>query len=105
LGPLGTVTGRLRDADGNPLAGVDVSAGPADMIGRELHRFARPAPKPVRTDKDGRFTLTDVVPGMPFYLDVRRDKEPFGEKPKIGRLAVKPGVTLDLGERTMDVLR
>src|SRR5205823_12613155 len=40
LGALGQVTGRLRDADGNPLAGVNVSVGPAVDVARELYRFA-----------------------------------------------------------------
>jgi hypothetical protein len=46
LGPLGGVTGLLRDTDGVPMAAVDVSINPAGTIGSELERFANPSGKP-----------------------------------------------------------
>jgi hypothetical protein len=59
----------------------------------------------VRADRDGRFTVTGVVPGMPFRLQVRDGEQFYGGAPKIGQRTVKPGETLDLGARKMEPLR
>ena len=104
LGPLGSVTGTLTDTDGKPLGGVDVSVRP-DGTGSELERFANPSGKPVRTDRDGKFTLTGVVPGMPFRLQVQQGEQFYGGAPKIGQRMVKPGEALDLGVRKMEPLQ
>ena len=59
----------------------------------------------VVTDKEGRFTLPGVVPGVKFYLQIQKGNEYFGGKPKIGLREVKAGETLDLGDRTLELLR
>jgi 5-hydroxyisourate hydrolase-like protein (transthyretin family) len=105
LGPMGQITGRLRAADGAPLAGLDVAVAPAGPVARELYRFATPGGKAVRTDRDGRFTLAGVVPGMEFFLSARLGEEYYGGNPQIGRLAVQAGATRDLGDRTMEPQR
>jgi RNA polymerase sigma factor (sigma-70 family) len=105
LGPVGKVTGRLLEADGTPLIGATVSIAARSMIVRELYRFATPEGKPVLTDKDGRFTLSGVVPGVSFYVQTQKGESFFASKPKIGVLQLKPGETLDLGDRTMELMR
>jgi protocatechuate 3,4-dioxygenase beta subunit len=105
LGQVGTVTGRLLDTDGNPLTGATVSVNARGMIARELYRFATSAGKPQVTDKIGRFTLTGVVPGVLFSLQIQKGDDYYGGKPKIGQRQVKPGERLDLGDRTMESLR
>jgi hypothetical protein len=105
LGPVGRVSGRLLEADGTPLAGAEVSVNTRGRAGRELYRFAKPTGKPVITDKDGRFVLTGVVPGVSFYLQIRKGEEYFGGKPKLGLRRLKPGESLDLGDRTVELLR
>jgi hypothetical protein len=105
LGPVGQVSGRLREADGTPLAGAEVSVNAKGRAGSELYRFARPTGKPVLTDKDGRFVLTGVVPGVSFYLQIRKGEQYFGGKPKLGLRRLKPGENLDLGDRTVELLR
>src|SRR5262249_7871496 len=102
LSPLGKVTGRLLDADGEPLVGATVSVSAWSEIGRELYRFANPGGKPVVTDKEGRFALPGVVPGMKFYVQVRKGEAFYAGKPKIGVRQVKAGETLDLGKRTLE---
>src|SRR5206468_4235758 len=72
LGPVGKVAGRFLEADGNPLAGAEVSINARGTIASELYRFASPTGKPVVTDKDGRFTLSGVVPGVSFSLQIRK---------------------------------
>ena len=103
LGPVGEVTGRLMEADGTPLAGAAVSINSSSPIARELYRFANPTGQRVFTDKDGRFTLTHIVPGIPCYLQTQKGNSSFAGKPKIGLLKLKPGGSLNLGDRVMEV--
>jgi RNA polymerase sigma factor (sigma-70 family) len=98
LAPLGQVSGRLLDVDGNALDGVDISVNPIRDIGSELYRFAAGLNTPVRTDKDGSFRLTGVLPGLKFYLSLRRERTYFVGVPRIGARQVKPGETLKLGD-------
>jgi hypothetical protein len=105
LAPVGSVSGRLMESDRTPLSRAEVSINPRSEIGRELYRFAMASGKPVHTDADGRFTLSGVVPGLPFYLGIRKGEHFYGGKPKIGLQQCKPGQKLELGERTMEVLR
>jgi hypothetical protein len=104
LGPVGKVVGRMRDGDGNPLVGAEVTVN-ARGTASELYRFANPSGKPAITDKEGRFTLTGVVPGITFYLQTRKGQTYFVGKPQIGILQLKPGESRDLGERTLEPQR
>jgi RNA polymerase sigma factor (sigma-70 family) len=105
LGPVGRVAGRFLDVDGNPLAGAEVSINARGPAARELYRFASPTGKPVLTGKDGRFTLTGVVPGVSFYLQIRKGDHYFSGKPKLGLRQLKPGEYLNLGDRTLELLQ
>ncbi|MFO0807831.1 MAG: sigma-70 family RNA polymerase sigma factor [Gemmataceae bacterium] len=105
LGPLATVTGRLLDADGGPLAGAAVSVAARGTTGSELYRFAHPSGKPVVAGDDGRFTLPGVIPGLTFSVQVRKGQTFYTGKPRIGTRTLKPGETHDLGDRTMETLR
>jgi RNA polymerase sigma factor (sigma-70 family) len=103
LGPLGKVSGRFLEEDGTPLAGAEVSVNAQDEIGRELYRFATPTRKPARTDKDGRFTLDGIVPGLPIYLQTHRGEQYYAGKPRIGLLKLKAGEARHLGDRKLEV--
>jgi RNA polymerase sigma factor (sigma-70 family) len=105
LGPVGTVTGRLREADGTPLAGAEVSVNARTVVARELYRFAHPSGKPTVTDQEGRFTLTGVVPGVSFIVQVRKGEQYFRNRPNPGPLKLKPGESRDLGNRTVELLQ
>jgi RNA polymerase sigma factor (sigma-70 family) len=100
LAPLGHLSGRLLDADGNPLEGVEVSLSPETRSGGELYRVAAPpSSKPVRTNKHGRFHIEGVVPGLKFLLLLRGQipyYPPGGVAVK--QVQVKPGEKLDLGD-------
>ena len=97
LAPAGKVSGRLLDADGKSLQGVEVSINPTGVFGRGLYRDA-PVGKPVRTDKEGRFRLEDAVPNLPFWLYMQRQRTLFDSEPSIGERQLKPGESLDLGD-------
>jgi RNA polymerase sigma factor (sigma-70 family) len=100
LAPVGSVSGRLREEDGTPLAGAEVSVNARGRVARALYRFARPTGKLVRTDKDGRFRLEGVVPGVAFHLQVSKEGVGF-----VGPLQLKPGEGRDLGNRTVKLRR
>jgi RNA polymerase sigma factor (sigma-70 family) len=101
LQPLGRVTGRLLEVDGRPFAGASVLLVVNNDIDRALYRSAFPDGKQAVTDKDGRFTLDNVVPGVWFYLQIRKGNEHYRTSPQIGPHAVKPGGTTDLGDRSV----
>jgi protocatechuate 3,4-dioxygenase beta subunit len=98
LVPTGTLAGRLLDADGQPVAGVHVDLTAADGTVRELYRQLRERGESVRTDRDGRFRLTGLVPGVKFGLSLRQGSTFLVGEPRIGMKEVKPGQSLDLGE-------
>lgn len=105
LDPAGRLTGRLLDLDGAPLVGAQVSIGPQSRISRDLYRIANVDGNSVFTDKDGRFTLTGIVPGIAFSLQTQREQVYFRGNPRIGWRQLKPGETLDLGDWKMEPIR
>ncbi|MBI1916034.1 MAG: sigma-70 family RNA polymerase sigma factor [Planctomycetes bacterium] len=98
LGPAGVVAGRLLDTDGQPLAGATVGANYADATARELERQLAQGREVVRTDKEGRFRLEGLVPGMKFSLTLRHGGSYLVGEPRIGLKEVAAGKTLDLGD-------
>jgi RNA polymerase sigma factor (sigma-70 family) len=98
LVPTGSVTGRILEHDGRPLAGVYVDLSLPDRAARELYRQWNQRRSPIRTDKDGHFRIEGMVPDMKFGLSLRHDRSFLVGEPRIGLRQVKPGETLDLGE-------
>jgi RNA polymerase sigma factor (sigma-70 family) len=97
LEPTATVTGRVVDRDGAPVKEARVSPSYDDPeIGIQFNTRDHYDTRPVLTDADGKFTLTNIPAG----LAVR-----FGATPKGGgnlghttvKQTLKPGETLDLG--------
>jgi protocatechuate 3,4-dioxygenase beta subunit len=89
LQPCGTVLGRLLDADGRPKPNVEVVA----LFHHDQFRFGSFGVQGVRTDVDGRFRITGLVPGATYNLgglDVpRKGAESF---------TVRIGEVKDLGD-------
>ena len=101
LTPLGSVTGRFLEGEGEPLVGAEISLYCPDIAASELYRhLGRTAPS-VKTDKEGRFTLPGVVPGMRFYLQISKGNRLRLGDPMIGLREVEPAQTLDLGDRRL----
>jgi protocatechuate 3,4-dioxygenase beta subunit len=96
--PLGTVTGRLLDPDGQPISGIEVSLSMPLNVESELFRYLNAQKEPVKTDKDGRFRLDGVLPKLIFQLGLRQGRTYYQGEPKIGSKQVGPGKTLDLGD-------
>jgi RNA polymerase sigma factor (sigma-70 family) len=101
LGPLARATGRLLDADGRPLAGAEVSLDGFRTVESELFRFAAPAGSRTVTDKDGRFTLDGVVPGVRFYLRIKKGKDFYNSKPRMAWHRLEPRERFDFGDRAV----
>jgi hypothetical protein len=105
LSSAGGVTGRFVDLDGAPLAGAEVTVNASRRVFSELYRFTVKERQKSVTDANGRFTLNGVVPGMEFFLQIRKGERFYGGKPKLGRLNLKAGETRALGDRTVERLR
>jgi RNA polymerase sigma factor (sigma-70 family) len=112
LEKLGSVTGRVFDADGNAAAGAEVRVWllldrkDYDNLPDEVFRFlggAGIAPgawdqvtgRTAKTDKDGRFTLNGLLPGQKYRLMAGFNVEKQGGE----LLHQRTGVTVKAGEK------
>ncbi|MGP0063333.1 MAG: hypothetical protein ACLQGP_06980 [Isosphaeraceae bacterium] len=96
LQPWGNVNGRILDADGRPRAGFELRPRVLDKprVGDTITPYWTYR---VMTDRDGRFRLEGIVPGLRYrltYLDARGIDT--GRGPVLSLL--KPGETRDLGD-------
>jgi hypothetical protein len=101
LKPLGAVTGRFLEPDGTPLAGATIRLFFQDEMASGLYREAMQGVPPVTTDKEGRFTLTGIVGGVKFFLQVSQGTTLYNGEPPVGEKQVESGKTLDIGERKL----
>jgi RNA polymerase sigma factor (sigma-70 family) len=102
LQPAGTVTGRALDADGQPICGGDVIVSFPSPAGSELDRYRQQQRPPICTDKDGRFKLDGVVPGLKFGLNnVRKGNTIYLPNPFPKPRELAAGESLDLGDIRM----
>jgi len=75
VGPLGAVTGRFLDElDGMPLVDAELSLGFPDEISRELYRFFASAAPAAKTDKEGRFIIPGIIPGVKFRISTPQEQ-------------------------------
>ena len=65
LAPAATLTGRVVDPDGEPVAGAVLRT--YESTGNGISRATGPT---TRTDAEGRFTMTGLIPGLPGSLHV-----------------------------------
>ncbi|QJW94811.1 sigma-70 family RNA polymerase sigma factor [Frigoriglobus tundricola] len=117
LEKLGAVSGRLRTADGSPAIGAEVRVRllldrakydnlPDEVFttlgvsGIEPGAWKHFTGRTARTDKDGTFTLTGLLPGQEYHLIAGFNVEKMGGELLHERngVTVKPGGTTDLGD-------
>jgi hypothetical protein len=101
LQPCASIAGRLLDADGRPLEGVEVSPVFDDRDAREFERRVRPDAWPVRTGADGRFRLAGLLPGLKVGLYLRHEGSELAANPRIGWKTPAAGEVIDVGDRTV----
>jgi hypothetical protein len=91
LDPLSTITGRVVDPDGKPVAVASVRP---DL--RPVGDFSLSLPQ-VATDADGRFRIENVPVGCDYWLVVLPPAA-VGDWVATKEVAVKAGETIDVGE-------
>jgi beta-lactamase regulating signal transducer with metallopeptidase domain/protocatechuate 3,4-dioxygenase beta subunit len=93
LEPLAMITGRVADANGNPVSGATIR--PDLLPGGDFSpRLSR-----VSAGPDGRFTVPDVPAGCEYSLGVESSDELPNRRFAFSRhLTVRPGATTDAGE-------
>jgi hypothetical protein len=97
LQPCGTLTGRLIDEDGKPLAGLAVSVFYTDRTAFALSETVQPRKDAPRADAEGRFTLDRLFPGQKVNVGFRTDRKFYQTKPELRDLTVTAGEKRDLG--------
>jgi RNA polymerase sigma factor (sigma-70 family) len=96
LFPGATITGRLLDANGEPVADAEAYAFYKTPVGQQLNK--RPShPGQPWTDKNGRFRMEGVIADLQFHL-VFRVGNKMKEPEKRQDIKLDSGKTLDLGE-------
>jgi RNA polymerase sigma factor (sigma-70 family) len=98
LEPWGTVTGRLVALGGLPRAGADLRL---DLVGDKLSStdYASHPTRSFHADKDGKFRIEGLVPGMKYALGVMEKGVYYDAQD----FSVRSGETKDLGEVQVDV--
>jgi RNA polymerase sigma factor (sigma-70 family) len=102
LAAAGTVTGRLVTPEGEPIKDGELNAlrGP---IGEPSVVEENPAvgslPAHISPDKDGKFRIQGVIPGLTYHLGYNKGNyvHRLGGAAE-GKLTIKPGETKDLGD-------
>ncbi|HEY7423087.1 MAG TPA: sigma-70 family RNA polymerase sigma factor [Gemmataceae bacterium] len=100
LGPAGAIKGRLLDADGKPLAKMEITVRYHDRAAERIHHDITVYERgQIVTDANGAFTFDDVIPELSFELSFRRGRQDFARqtKPADPAIQVKPGECRDLG--------
>jgi hypothetical protein len=103
LEPWATLTGRVLDEDGRPLAGVRIHLGfPHSTFFLPVTWWVPPQGEEVKTDRDGRFRAEGLTPGMKFRMSAASDRKLFlplaGTPDGMRVLSVRAGETKDLGD-------
>jgi RNA polymerase sigma factor (sigma-70 family) len=105
LGPWATVTGRVRNEDGKPMANVRIHLGYTRSFFFIPTTWWAPQPAFFQTDRDGRFRAEGLVPGMKALLSASTDKKMFlplaGTPDGQRQLSFKAGEVQDLGDLTV----
>ncbi len=93
LRPWARVSGRLVDREGRPRPGVRLSyRGPVDVD----RGTAPPFPRDVTTDREGRFAVEGLVPGLEYVLRIAVDD---GLGPRTGEAhLLEPDEVANLGD-------
>jgi RNA polymerase sigma factor (sigma-70 family) len=97
LAPTAVITGRVLEEDGQPVAGAEVYPLYSSPAGQQLNKSQDRYPLP-RTDKEGRFRLEGVVPGLSTGLGFRKGRQMLMPEKQTEVKTPDPGQTLDLGD-------
>jgi RNA polymerase sigma factor (sigma-70 family) len=111
LKPAGTLRGRFITRDGKPLADLVMFSdryGPiADpsMLNKPPDPSIGTFPLSIRTDKDGKFRIEDLAPGLKYRFVLSKGKYALTpDGPTGSGVIVKEGETKDLGDVTVKLI-
>jgi RNA polymerase sigma factor (sigma-70 family) len=96
LEPWATVTGRLLDPDGQPMADMMLHSPGAEVNGQTTHGSLDLGT--VQTDADGRFRVEGLTPGVDYKFYYRSLRPPMRSGSLPGPVTLKQGETRDLGD-------
>jgi RNA polymerase sigma factor (sigma-70 family) len=91
-----TVTGRLLDVEGRPRADAGLKLSFQGKEGQVWHRYS---PQDIKTDRDGRFSVTALLPGRNFRLSDDERELNFGDGLRSGHTKDLGGVRLTDGKK------
>jgi hypothetical protein len=95
LEPCGTLTGRLVDVGGEPQAGARMTCDrPYD--GGDSRFEIGSLPSPIKTETDGRFRISGLVPGLKYSIVASKGRMSLGEA--IKNAVTTAGEVKDLGD-------
>jgi hypothetical protein len=94
--PTAVLTGRLLEGDGQPIAGAEVYVLYA-TVGRQFTK-SQPRWEPPRTDKDGRFRVEGIVPGVKVDLGFLKGRHRWISQTPLDLKPLQSGQTRDLGD-------
>jgi RNA polymerase sigma factor (sigma-70 family) len=101
LTPWGSLSARLIDGDGQPIAGAQVGVGYRGTQGIGMpNSGARQMDERIITDRGGRFRLDGLIPGLPVAVYFVKNGTPLTSGDKLDNLDVRPGESKDLGDIT-----
>jgi RNA polymerase sigma factor (sigma-70 family) len=98
LAPTGVITGRALDVDGRPVAGAEVYTLYTTLLGQQLTRSQSRWAWLPRTDKEGRFRLEGIVPGLKMQFVFRKGRQALAPEKPLHVKALASGKKLDLGD-------
>ncbi len=94
LEPCGALTGRLVDAGGLPQAGAQMNWY-RPMEGGDSRFENGSLPSPIKTDKDGRFRVAGLIPGLTYSLYLTKGRVPA--RWPVKNATIKAGEVKELG--------
>ena len=116
LSPASIIKGRILDADGQPLENITITEPGIILSSPAMMGPPKPAPttaafsplmstpRKFQTDKDGRFELRGIIPGLKYTADCEGPAKIGGQTTRciLGNLftdvTTQPGETKDLGD-------
>ena len=97
LEPCGTLSGRLVDRGGLPQAGALLTCDRPILFGEDGAEFDKGAlPSSIETDKDGRFRVSGLVPGLKYTLTAWKNSRFAGRAAE--DVSIRAGEVKELGD-------